>query len=161
MVVRFVRVVLTCIMATTLTRILVHCVFSTKHRSDLIPISCEPDMNAYVGGLCRTRDSPLLSIGGTANHVHMVVSLAKTMPIADLMRDVNRESSSWFKGRGVTGFQWQDGYFAHSIAPHDNEGLFRYIASQKEHHRQRDFKDEVRALCRKYGLELNEAFAWD
>ena len=148
-------------MATTLTRILVHCVFSTKNRGDLIPLTCEADMHAYVGGLCRTRDSPALSIGGTANHVHMVISLGKTITIADIMRDVKRESSAWFKTRGATEFRWQDGYFAHSVAPHDNDALFQYIANQKEHHRQRDFKDEVRALCRKYGLELNERFAWD
>jgi REP element-mobilizing transposase RayT len=158
---RSVRVDLMCLMASTLTNVLIHFVFSTKRRDDLIRLECETDLKAYVGGLCRTRDSPLLAMGGTANHVHMVIALHKTISVSDLMRDVKRESCLWLKERSDPRFQWQDGYFAHSVSPGDIEVIFRYIAIQKEHHRRRDFKDEVRAMCRKYGLDLNEKFAWD
>ena len=63
-------------MAQTLTRILVHVVFSTKERGNLITPAVEPELHAYLGGICGNRESPALAIGGTENHVHLLVSLS-------------------------------------------------------------------------------------
>src|SRR2546423_4947807 len=100
-------------MASTLTKMLVHITFSTKHRAALIPPSIEPDLYAYIGGICRRIESPLIAMGGTADHVHMLVSLAKTIALSDLMLNVKRDSSKWIKERGsaLDSFRWQDGYF--------------------------------------------------
>jgi hypothetical protein len=37
----------------------------------------------------------------------------------------------------------------------------KYIAQQEEHHRKVTFQDEFRKLCKKYGIELDEKYAWD
>jgi len=34
-------------------------------------------------------------------------------------------------------------------------------ATQKEHHARVDFKDEIRALLKKYNVEYDEAFVWE
>jgi len=36
-----------------------------------------------------------------------------------------------------------------------------YIANQREHHKTIDFKDEVRAFLRKYGIEWDERYIWE
>jgi hypothetical protein len=41
------------------------------------------------------------------------------------------------------------------------ENLKVYIENQEEHHRTESFQDELRRLCRIYGVELNERCAWD
>ncbi len=150
-------------MASTLTKLLVHITFSTKNRAPLIPVDIEPELYAYIGGICRGADSPLLAMNGTMDHVHMMVSLGKTVALSDLMLEVKRDSSKWIKTRGATlgGFEWQEGYFAFSIGESIVEALRAYITNQKEHHRQVDFKDEVRALLRKYGLEWDERYIWE
>src|SRR5437016_1155159 len=61
-------------MAQTLTSLLVHIVFSTKDRQDLIDTNIEPRLYSYLGGIARKMESRLLDAGGTANHVHLLIS---------------------------------------------------------------------------------------
>jgi putative transposase len=150
-------------MASTLTKLLVHITYSTKNRAALIPGAIEADFYAYVGGICRRMESPLLAMGGAADHVHMLVSLGKTAALSDLMLNVKRDSSKWAKEKdgSLGAFGWQDGYFAFSIGESAVDALRAYIANQKEHHKTIDFKDEVRAFLRKYGIEWDERYVWD
>lgn len=73
-------------MAQTLVSLLVHIIFSTKHRADFITPEIEPDLYAYLGGIARQHQASLLAAGGTANHVHLLVSQSKNMALSDLRR---------------------------------------------------------------------------
>lgn len=150
-------------MASTLTKLLIHITFSTRDRAALIPPSIESDLYSYIGGICRRMDSPLLSMGGIADHVHMLVSLGKTIALSDLMLNVKRDALKWIKENdsALRSFAWQDGYFGFLIGESGVEALRAYIANQKEHHKSVDFKDEVRAFLRKYGMEWDERYIWD
>jgi len=150
-------------MASTLTKILIHVTFSTKGRGAMIPAAVEPDLYANTGGICRRMDSSLLVMGGTADHVHMLVSLAKTAALSGVMLEVKRDSSKWIKDKeaGLAGFGWQDGYFGFSIGESGVDALRAYIAGQKEHHTMVDFKDEVRAFLREYGVAWDERYIWE
>lgn len=149
-------------MASTLTKILLHITFSTKDRAPLIVPEIEVDLYDYIGGICRRMDSPLLAMGGTADHVHMLISLAKTVALSDLMLHSKRDSSKWIKQKNTAfaGFGWQDGYFAFSIGESGVEALRVYIARQKDHHANIDFRDEIRMVLRKYGIEWDEQHIW-
>ena len=150
-------------MASTLTKLLAHITFSTKHRDALIPEAIESDLYAFVGGICRRLESPLLAMNGTANHVHMLVSLGKTIALSDLMLEVKRDSSKWIKGKhaGLRDFHWQDGYFGFSIGVSGISATKAYFAKQKSHHARVDFKDEIRAILRKNEMEWDERYVWD
>ena len=147
-------------MASTLVSLLIHVTFSTKHREPIIPEVIEAELFAYIGGLCRRFESPLRDMGGTADHVHLLISLSKTVALSNLMMELKRDSSKWMKEHGVASFAWQDGYFGFSIGESGIPGLRTYFAKQKEHHTRVDFKDEVRALLRKYGVEWDERYIW-
>ncbi len=149
-------------MASTLTRILVHITFSTKNRVAAIPETIEPGLYAYIGGICRRMESPLLAMGGVVDHTHMLVSLGKTVALSDLMLNVKRDSSKWMKERdaALREFAWQDGYFAFSIGESGVDALRAYIADQKQRHKTIDFKDEVRTFLRKYAVEWDERYVW-
>ncbi len=146
-------------MASTLTKLLIHITFSTKHREPLISESAEPDLYAYIGGICRRMDSPLHAMGGVSDHVHLLVSLGKTVTLSDLMLNIKRDSSKWMKPHN-SAFEWQDGYFAFSLGESGVEPLRAYIANQKTHHQAVDFKDEMRVFFRKYGVEWDERYVW-
>ncbi len=151
-------------MSQTLTALLIHIVFSTKHRADLIVPAIERDLHRYMGGIGTALDSPILVSGGTTNHVHLLVSLSKTIALSDLVMNIKKDSSKWIKTRGpvASGFRWQDGYSAFSIGESGHAALEKYIRTQKEHHRKTSFEDEVRALVRKYRVvEFDEWYAWD
>jgi REP element-mobilizing transposase RayT len=103
-------------MAQTLTSLLVHIVFSTKHRQPLIYPEIEPDLYAYMGGILTTTPR-LLIAGGTSDHLHLVVSQSKNIALSELVMDVKKDSSSWLKtqDRAFRNFHWQDGYGGFSI----------------------------------------------
>jgi len=108
-------------------------------------------------------DSPLLAMSGVADHVHMLVSLGKTVALSDLMLNIKRDSSKWIKETDAVlgAFGWQDGYFGFSIGESGVNVLWAYIANQREHHKTIDFKEEVRAFLRKYGIQCDERYVWD
>ncbi|MGB7554577.1 MAG: transposase, partial [Candidatus Korobacteraceae bacterium] len=73
-------------MAHTHTCNLVHCVFSTKDRADLIP---DPErLWQYIGGIARQKNLLLLAAGGTANHPHLLISLPPTITLAKAVQEL-------------------------------------------------------------------------
>ena len=150
-------------MAQTLVSLLLHVVFSTKNRTDLITPEIEPELFAYMGGILRNNQSRLLDAGGTANHVHLLISQSKNLALSALLKDVKKDSSKWIKtkDRKFKDFHWQDGYAGFSIGQSNAPALKRYIAQQKEHHRTRTFQEELIELLKKYEVEYDERYLWD
>jgi len=81
------------LMAHTHTCNLVHFVFSTKDRASLIP---DPErLWQYVGGIARQKHILLLAAGGTANHLHLLISLPPTITLAKAVQEVKGNTSRW------------------------------------------------------------------
>ena len=150
-------------MAQTLVSLLVHIIFSTKHRADFIPPEVEPHLYAYLGGVARQYHSPLLAAGGTANHIHLLVSQAKTIAPSNLLEELKKSSSKWIKTQGAAfnNFHWQDGYAAFSIGASQISAVKAYLARQKQHHQQKSFQEELIEFLDEYGIEYNEQYLWD
>lgn len=150
-------------MAATLTSILLHITFSTKHREPTIPRDLLPELFQYMGGVCRDMHSPLLHAGGMPDHVHLLVSLGKTVSVSDLMLHAKRAASIWIKPKRpqLGDFAWQDGYFAFSVGHDAIDAVRAYLNGQEEHHRTRDFKEEVLAFLAKYGVKHDPKYLWD
>jgi putative transposase len=127
----------------------VHCVFSTKGRAQLIR-DREP-LWAYFRGIARNCGFDVNAIGGTDNHVHVLLSVPAGMHLVNAVRDLKANSSRFMK-TNVPGFAWQDGYAAISVSPSQIEVVKRYIARQEEHHRRRTFDEEFIALLDKAGV---------
>jgi REP element-mobilizing transposase RayT len=150
-------------MSQSLVKILVHIVFSTKNRVDLIAPEIENNLFAYIHGIVENNGSKLIIANGTTNHVHLLVSLGRKVDIGELVGDIKRDSSVWIKtkGRQFTNFYWQRGYGAFSIGQSQMETVTNYIKKQKEHHERQDFKNEFRTLLRKYEINSDEKYIWD
>jgi putative transposase len=148
-------------MANSLTKLLVHITFSTRNRTSSIPEELEPRLYAFIGGICRKKKSPLLTMNGTADHVHMLISLDKNMTLPNLLLHVKRDSSTWMNDRTKKRFNWQDGYFGFSIGESGVDALTKYITRQKQHHKKLTFKEEVEALLAKYKVEYDPKEIWD
>ncbi len=151
-------------MSQTLTRLLIHIVFSTKHREDTILPSFERDLHRYMSGICKAIESPVLEIGGTPNHVHVLTSLSKKVALADLVMHMKKDSSKWIKAHAAEakGVRWQDGYAAFSLGESGMKAITQYIRTQKEHHEKVSYEDELRLFVKKYNvIEFDERYAWD
>jgi len=80
-----------------------------------------------------------------------------------VLKEIGKNSSKWIKTKGpeYAGFAWQGGYGAFSVGQSQLEALRRYIAGQKEHHRQKTFQEEFREFLRRYRIEYDERYVWD
>jgi len=143
--------------------VLVHLIFSTKHRHPWIRPEVRSELHRYVAGICRKQGCPALDVGGTEDHVHILFSLSRTVTISKLDEEVKTGSSKWIKSKGqeYADFAWQGGYGAFSIGQSGVEAARRYIGRQEEHHRKVSFQDEFRAFLRKYGVAYDEGYVWD
>jgi REP element-mobilizing transposase RayT len=140
-------------MSHTYTAHFVHCIFSTKDRHDTIPAALIERLWSYLGGIVRKIDCDRIAVGGTANHVHLLLALRPTTRLAEIMQKLKANSSRWLGEQGVN-FEWQKGYGAFSVSPSMLEVVKKYIRNQAEHHRKRNFEEEFRTLLCKSGIVL-------
>lgn len=149
-------------MAQTLTRLLLHIVFSTKNREPLITSSVSIELYKCLSGIARNHDSPTLAVGGVADRVHLLVSLSKNIACAELLMHLKRDSSKWIKTKGqeFAAFAWQEGYGAFTIGESQVDVLTRYINNQEDHHKALSFQDEFREFLAKYRVEHDERLVW-
>ena len=150
-------------MPQSLAKVYVHLIFSTKSREPLITEGIETELHPYLAKVSRSLDSPTLAVNGTVDHVHLLVSLGRTVSISELVEEIKKRSSKWIKTKGPNfrHFHWQAGYGAFSIGQSNLEALKRYIAKQKQHHRQMSFQEEMRGLFQRYQIECDEKYVWD
>src|SRR2546430_4259452 len=69
-------------MSHTYVSELIHVVFSTKGRQNSIPRDTLNRLGSFLGGIARNNGFKTIAIGGTENHVHVLLSLPATMPLA-------------------------------------------------------------------------------
>jgi REP element-mobilizing transposase RayT len=149
-------------MGSTLTNLLYHVVFSTKHRATLITDTIQADLYAYLGGIIKGNRGYLLEVGGIADHVHLLTRFPPTIAVAEMMKIVKAKSSGWVNRERPAGthFGWQDGYAAFSVSSSQIEVVRRYIRNQKVHHQEQSFMQELITLLNKQGVEYDERYVF-
>ncbi len=146
-------------MAHRYPNILIHCIFSTKARKDLIPTELIPTLCKYLAGIGRNLRIPVLAAGGISNHVHLLIALPPDMPVAKAVQVLKANSSRWLREHGLE-FAWQEGYGAFSVSSSNRDAVKAYIEHQAEHHRKRTFEVEFEAILRKSGMASDVADAF-
>lgn len=149
-------------MPQSLSRVLVHLIFSTKHREPMISSAVLPELHGYIVCILKNLKSPSIQTGGVHDHVHILFVLSRTMTQADIVEEVKKASSKWMKDEGgCPGFSWQAGYGAFSVSESQVETVVDYIRNQEEHHSKVTFQDEYRKFLEKHHVEYDEKYVWD
>jgi len=139
---------------------LVHCVFSTKGRRKLIRSETQPELWAFIGGIARKNGFKALIVGGTDDHVHVLLSLPATMPLAKAVPLLKGSSSRWMNKTHTKGFAWQEGYGAFTVGVSQKPRTIDYVKRQAEHHRERSFEEEFVAFLEKHAIEYDPKYVW-
>ena len=150
-------------MAQSLSKVVLHIIFSTKDRESWLDSDVRPRMHAYLAAVCRDLGAQLVRVGGVADHVHIVTTLPRTLSQAQMIERIKKVSSKWIKTLDARyrGFFWQGGYGAFSVSPSQLDAVLQYVDTQQEHHRTRTFQDEYRELLRRHGIDFDERYVWD
>ena len=136
-----------------------HIVFSTKDRFPFIDAGWRSRLHEYLGGTINGLGASSEGVGGTADHIHLLVSLKSTHCLADFMRELKKASSSWVRGEiGQSKFGWQEGYGAFTVSPTACEAVKKYIRNQEEHHRTKTFREEFVEFLEQAGVEFDPRY---
>ncbi len=138
---------------------LIHCVWSTKNREPWLNPDLRERLWPYLGGIARQNQMKTLAIGGAADHVHILLSLPATLPIAKAMQLLKGNSSKWIRETfpKMRCFAWQEGYGAFSVGISSVDATVIYINNQTEHHRKRSFLEEFMAMLQKHHFDYEES----
>ena len=146
-------------MSSTYLSLHYHLVFSTKQRKPLIAAPWRGRLHEYLGGTTAGLDAFTQGIGGTADHVHLLVGLKATHCLADFVRELKKAGSIWGHDEiGSRGFAWQEGYAAFTVSATSRAGVKRYIAGQEQHHRGKSFRQELETMLKKAGVEYDPQY---
>ncbi|MCH7227275.1 IS200/IS605 family transposase [Haloferula sp. A504] len=149
-------------MASTLTQLLYHGIWSTKDRAPLITRAIEENVWKILASVATHNEIHVIRAGGIDDHVHVLMRIPKTMSVADAMRRIKGGSAKYINEERLCQgrFGWQDGYGAFSVSASSVPAVTAYIASQRDHHRMRGFQDEFLDFLEKHGVEYDERYVW-
>jgi len=136
-----------------------HIVFSTDERRPLIRNDMKTRLHAYLGGIARENAMVSLAVGGIEDHVHLLMSLNRTISVAKAVQLLKAGSSKrindTFPDYGK--FSWQKGYGAFSVSISRRDQTADYIHNQVEHHKKFNFAEEFRRLLAIHGIHEEES----
>ena len=138
------------------SRILVHFVWGTHNHQKLMTKELRFRLNDYLGEYATNQDVRRITSYVNIDHVHFLADIPTSKSIADIVkllkgassRWINQQDDQWMK------FAWGRGYGAFSVSESTLKQVILYINNQKEHHRNRTFREEYDLFIERYHVEL-------
>jgi putative transposase len=136
---------------------LVHVIFSTAQRLRFNPDKMERACE-FMGGIARKNSFHVVAMGSTEDHVHLLLALPPTVSISKAVQLIKGGSSKWFHETfGEPTFSWQEGFAAFSVSRSVSDKVESYIRNQQQHHKKRDFREEIKKFLEKHGISYDGA----
>jgi putative transposase len=135
---------------------LVHVVFATSERRPSISQEMETRLHEYLGGIARSNGIQSLVVGGSTGHVHLLLSLPRTISVGKAVQLLKAGSSKWIHEHfsEAKHFSWQEGYGAFSIGISQKAATVQYIQNQRQHHQRISFADELTRFLHVHNINL-------
>jgi len=116
--------------------IYLHLIWSVKDDSQLITREIERSLYRCIGNQIAGLGCRVLAINGVLDHVHLVVKMKSTIPVAHLVKQAKGVSSKFINDQFILQgkFCWRAGYGAFSISRWDLPKIINYVKKQKTHH---------------------------
>jgi putative transposase len=112
-------------------------------------------------GIVKNNNFQAIVIGGAADHVHVLLALPTSVPIAKAVQLIKGGSSKWFNEEySGSNFAWQRGFAAFSVSQSQCAVIENYIRNQEGHHKKRDFAAEFIALLRKNNVPYDPKYVF-
>ncbi len=150
-------------MANTYSQIFLQVVFAVKGRQNLIQPHWRDQLYKYICGIVKGKGQKVYAIGGTSDHIHLLLSIKPGIAISEIVRDIKANSSKWINDTGLLSgkFQWQEGFGVFSYGQSQIDGVIKYINNQEQHHTTRTFKQEYTELLERFNVDYDEKYLFD
>jgi putative transposase len=110
-----------------------------------------------MAGIAKQNGFHPKSIGGVADHVHLLLGLPPRIALARAIQLIKGGSSAWIHLNfpELRNFAWQEGYGAFSVGISQVPETINYIEQQVEHHRTRTFQEEYLSFLKGHYMKLD------
>jgi len=85
------------VMPQSLSKVIVHIIFSTKDREPFLDSNMRARLHAYLATMCRDLGGELVRVGGVSDHVHIVTTLPRTLSQAEMIEQIRKRPLSGSK----------------------------------------------------------------
>lgn len=135
--------------------IYLHVIWSTKNRSKIIAKGLKPILIQHIKSNAKEKGIFIDNINCTDDHIHLLISPGTDQTISKIVQLIKAESSHWVnKSQVIKGkFGWQGDYIAISVSKSILDKVRKYIDNQEEHHRIKNFLEELDEFKKKYGFK--------
>lgn len=150
-------------MANTYIQIYLHIVFAVKNRDALISKYQEGQIHSYMASVINNLGHKAIIIGGTDDHVHMLISFNPVGMLPDLIKELKTSTTKFINSHRLCPFkfEWQRGYACFSYSHSLVDKVFRYIQNQRAHHTSESLADEMRKMLDGFGMSYDSKYLFE
>ena len=114
----------------------------------------------YISSIADKNDFKTLDIGGTDDHVHILLSLNPDLSVSKAVQLLKGNSSKWIHDNftDLNMFSWQGGYGVFTVSKSQMDIIQKYIANQEEHHKKMGFEEEYIELLKKNNIDFDPKY---
>ncbi|MHB0874446.1 MAG: IS200/IS605 family transposase [Anaerolineae bacterium] len=118
----------------------VHLVWATRSREPLLSEHVRAQVWPALAAKCSDLGCSCRAVGGSKDHVHVLVSFPPGLPVARLVAQLKGSTSHLANHLELApgGFYWQGSYGAFTLSRRSLPQVIEYIRHQQEHHAQGD-----------------------
>jgi putative transposase len=137
------------------TQLYLHLVWSTWDRLPLISAALRPAIYACIQAECDRFKVDVIAIGGTEDHIHLLLRIPTTISVATIMKQAKGVSSHLANHElaAPEGFKWQGAYGAFTLSKDDVPRIREYILHQEEHHQNHSLNHEYEPVIPIRGID--------
>jgi putative transposase len=137
-----------------------HIIFSTKDREPRISDETRQRLYDYIGAIVRSAKAKLVAIGGTPDHIHLLVGMGTQPSVAAMVNKIKANASCWINEAFPDNprFEWQRGYGVFAVSKSNTPEVKDYIENQAEHHRHRTFREELIGFLKHHDIEYDKRY---
>lgn len=143
--------------------VILHVVFGTKYREQVLAYSMKESIHKYITGIVKNKRCIMYAINSVRDHIHICFALAPGISYDDLIKDIKLGCSHYIRTNNlIPAFKgWQSGYGVFSCTGYNLHRLLVYIQNQEEHHKTVEFIDEYRRLLKQHHIPFDEKYLFD
>lgn len=149
-------------MSHSFVRQIIHFMWSTENQENFISDSVKNELYSYLTTLILSKSGKIFALGGTSDHLHLLVSLPGEISAASFMNYLKSYSSKWIKFQaGISPhFMWQKGYTAISINDDRIHLVSQYIKNDENRHisEKTTYQNELVSILKQQNISFQDQY---
>jgi REP element-mobilizing transposase RayT len=144
----------------TYTRFTYQIVFQTLHWEPTLIERNRDELFRYISGLLMKKKCYVYQVGGTENHIHIILDIPPVHSISALVKDIKLACISLNRSKKLFPHfrAWNEGFGAFSYSPEARHNLINYVLNQEEHHKKETPREEYLRLLKEFEIEFKEKY---